>query len=488
MSGALITYGRSRLALRNSAVRIPFRYGSACLTRCPQAMLEVILEVDGKEQVGYSADCLPPSWFDKSPDKPYSQQIRDMVDAIEFAERVFEAEFSTPTNCFDGWLSSLAAVQHEGANRGWSPLLSSFGVSMVERAILDAAARRHGKSFSQALRGGLYGIRPGEVHLELAGSDPSEWLPARPADAVHVRHTVGLGDPLVSDEVSRAERQEDGRPQSLDEYIDRCGISYFKVKVSNRLEQDLERLRRIAGIIESRRGGDYRVTLDGNEQYGVASEFDQLVASIQEDPSLSTLWQNVLVIEQPLARQIALDPDHTAGIRTLSESKPVIIDESDGDLQSCAKALELGYRGVSSKNCKGPLKSVLNSGLLWSRNDRGVRSDYVMTGEDLCTVGVVSVQADLCLASALGLEHVEKNGHHFMPGLDYLPAGDQQAAIEAHEDFYEQQGESIGPRIVDGCFQVGSLRCAGFGFEVVPDIEEWTPADAWDFASLGLEE
>ena len=59
MSGAMITYGRSRLALRNSAVRIPFRYGSACLTRCPQAMLEVILKVDGKEQVGYSADCLP---------------------------------------------------------------------------------------------------------------------------------------------------------------------------------------------------------------------------------------------------------------------------------------------------------------------------------------------------------------------------------------------------------------------------------------------
>jgi hypothetical protein len=292
----------------------------------------------------------------------------------------------------------------------------------------------------------------------------------------------------VSDEVSRAERQEDGRPQSLDEYIDRCGISYFKIKVSNQLDQDLERLRRIAGIIESRRGGEYRATLDGNEQYGVAAEFDQLVAAIQEDPSLSTLWGNVLVIEQPLARQIALDPVHTGGIRTLSESKPVIIDESDGDLQSCAKALELGYRGVSSKNCKGPLKSVLNAGLLWNRNDRGVRSDYVMTGEDLCAVGVVSVQADLCLVTALGLEHVEKNGHHFMPGLDYLPAEDQQAAIGAHEDFYEQQGDSVGPRIVDGCFQVGSLRCAGFGFEVVPDIEAWTPADAWDFASLGLEE
>lgn len=485
---AQITYCESRLVLRNSAVRIPFRYGSACLTRCPQAMLELVVEVDGTRQAGYSADCLPPSWFDKTPEKPYSRQIEEMIAAIELSQQVCGDEFSTPTNCFDGWLSTLVQVQAEGERRGWSPLLSSFGVSMLERALLDATARRHNRTLSQALRSGLYGIRPGEVHVELAGAEPAEWLPARPADSIHVRHTVGLGDPLASEDISRQDRQKDGRPQSLDEYIDRCGISYFKIKVSNQLEQDLERLCRIASIIESRRGREYSVTLDGNEQYQEAAEFDELVDAVRAEPALKTLWDNVLVIEQPLARQIALQADHTSGIRQLSESKPVIIDESDGDLQSCALALELGYRGVSSKNCKGPLKSVLNAGLLWNRNDRGRRADFVMTAEDLCTVGVVSVQADLCLVAALGLEHVEKNGHHFMPGLDYLPEADQQAAVAAHDDFYEPQGESVGPRIEQGRFQIGSLQCPGFGFEVVPDMEQWTAADAWEFSTLGLEE
>jgi hypothetical protein len=483
-----VKYCESRLGLRNSAVRIPFRYGSACLTRCPQAMLELIVEVDGKQQAGYAADCLPPSWFDKSPDKSYSRQIEEMIGAIELAQRCFEDEMPSASSCFDAWLTVLGRVHAEGAHRGWSALLSSFGVSMVERALLDATARRHGQSFSRALRGGLYGIRPGEVHLELAGANVSEWLPLRQPKSLHVRHTIGLGDPLTSDEIAREDRQNDGRPQSLDEYIEQCGISYFKIKVSNQLDLDLERLRCIAGVIEARLAGQYRVTLDGNEQYGDAAQFDELVDAVRAEPDLETLWRNVLVIEQPLARSIALEHGHTDGIRELSRSKPVIIDESDGELDSFVQAMELGYRGVSSKNCKGPIKSILNAGLVWNRNQRGGTGDYVMTAEDLCTVGVVSVQSDLCLVAALGLEHVEKNGHHFMPGLDYLPLKDQQAALASHDDFYQQQGDSIGPRIEQGKFQVESLGCAGFGFDVVPNMDKWTSAGEWEFSSLGLEE
>ena len=65
----------------------------------------------------------------------------------------------------------------------------------------------------------------------------------------------------------------------------------------------------------------------------------------------------------------------------------MIIDESDGTLDA-TRAIG-GYRGVSSKNCKGAIKSLLNAGLTWLANDRGRRSDFPMTGEDLCRVGVV---------------------------------------------------------------------------------------------------
>ena len=217
-----------------------------------------------------------------------------------------------------------------------------------------------------------------------------------------MRHTIGLADPLTDDDLSPEDRVRDGLPQTLAEYLERTGIAYFKIKVSNRLEHDRSRLVRLAQLIEMHRGDAYHVTLDGNEQYKSAADFDQLIDVLRSTPELATLLANTLSIEQPLDRAVALDERHTNGVRRLSVTKPVIIDESDGELNSFADACELGYRGTSSKNCKGPIKAILNAGLVWLLNGRGATTDYVITGEDLCCVGMVSVQADTCLVGRTG--------------------------------------------------------------------------------------
>jgi hypothetical protein len=258
------------------------------------------------------------------------------------------------------------------------------------------------------------------------------------------------------------------------------------VKVSNQLDRDLERLSRIARLLEQYRGNDYALTLDGNEQYKRAEDLQQLIDAIRREKSLATLWDRVLAIEQPLERSVALKPEQTGGIRELSRTKPVIIDESDGTLHSYAEALERGYRGVSSKNCKGAIKSVLNAGLTWLKNDRGRRHDFLMTGEDLCSVGVIPTQSDLCLVATLGLQHVERNGHHYHPGLSYLPEPERQAALARHLDFYVEESGRIGPHLHDGRFRIGSLQCPGFGFAVEPDLASMERPEDWTFASLGL--
>ena len=50
----------------------------------------------------------------------------------------------------------------------------------------------------------------------------------------------------------------------------------------------------------------------------------------------------------------------------------MIIDESDGDLDAFKSAVKLGYRGVSTKNCKGIFKSFLNRSLVerWNRRSK----------------------------------------------------------------------------------------------------------------------
>ncbi len=477
----------TRLGLRNSTTRLPFRYGAACLTRCPQAVVRTKIEVDGRLVAGYAGDCLPPSWFDKSPHKDFAQQVDDMLTVIAWAEDAFRGAFSTPTRFFPAWYDALRHVHRRCAERQLPPLLASFGASLLERATIDAICRGCRANFATVVRANQLGIVAGDVHPSLAGLEPRDWLPHAPTTLIYVRHTVGLSDPLTSADVADTERLDDGFPQSLEAYVQRDGLRYFKVKVANDLEHDLPRLRKIAEVVERRRGPEYGVTLDGNEQYRRAVEFDGLVAAIRADPALVTFWKNVIAVEQPLERSIALDEAQTSGVRELSATKPVIIDESDGTLASYPRAIELGYRGVSSKNCKGPVKSLLNAGLTWLANDRGVRADYLMTGEDLCAVGVVPVQSDLCLVATLGLQHIERNGHHYHAGLSYLPLAEQEAALAAHPDLYARQHGVIAPRVVDGKFEIATLQCQGFGFAVEPDMDSMQSRDAWDFASLGVD-
>ena len=481
------TLKESRLGLRNSTTRIPFRYGNVCLERCPQAVLEATVEVSGEVHRGYSGDCLPPGWFDKTPGKDFRQQINEMVSAIAEGRRAFSLSAATPTDFFSAWMAAGESIDRWAADTGAQPLLASFGLSMIERAVMDALARATGNNLADALRQNLYQLRPGEVHQKLSGVAPAEWLPAKPPESIFVRHTVGLGDVLLSTELDEDQRLNDGFPQTLEEYIQQTGTRFFKIKVSNQLEHDLARLARIANLAQSYLGEEYGVTLDGNEQYKQAAQFDELIDAIRGTAALRTLWQNILWIEQPLERSIALDQQHTDGIRDLAEEKPVIIDESDGHCHSYRDAVSLGYRGVSSKNCKGAVRSILNAGLTWSLNQRGEQQRYFMSGEDLCSVGIIPVQSDLCLAVTLGLEHVERNGHMYHPGLSYLPEPAQRAALEAHPDFYAQQHGRIVPHVHQGRFDIGSLQCPGYGFATLPDMNDYESPDDWSFESLESE-
>jgi hypothetical protein len=409
-----------------------------------------------------------------------------MFQVIGLARTVFGEAFAVGTTFFPAWVSCQERINRQCADWKLPPLLASFGSSLMERAILDAACRRHTTSFAKAVRENLFGIDAALVHPQLRGAAPRDWLPATPERAVHVRQTVGLGDPLTSDEIPESDRLNDGWPQAIEDYATRRGVRYYKVKVSNRLEHDLERLTRLARLLQAHLGPDYRLTLDGNEQYKRAEDFEELVREIQSREELATLWKNVLVIEQPFDRTIALTPGRTGELRELSRVRPVIIDESDGTMDSYPQAIDLGYRGVSSKNCKGAIRSLLNAGLTWLHNDYGRRGDFTMTGEDLCSVGIVPTQSDLCLAATLGLQHVERNGHHYHPGLRYLPERERHAALAAHGDFYAEEHGIVGPRIAGGRLQIDSLHCVGFGFAVEPDMATMEPMETWKFESLGF--
>ena len=83
---------------------------------------------------------------------------------------------------------------------------------------------------------------------------------------------------------------------------------------------------------------------------GVAELWSKMKAS----RGCSGWSSSIIFIEQPVKRQQALERK-VAGI-----DKPVIIDESDDSLDAFPRAKALGYKGVSSKTCKGIYKSLIN--------------------------------------------------------------------------------------------------------------------------------
>jgi hypothetical protein len=444
------------------------------------------VDANGNDVFGYSAEALPPGWFDKRIGRTYEQQIRDQIDVIGYACNAFASALHSPGAFFPAWIHIQQLMHAYVIENDLPQLLGSFGASMAERAILDAIARAENVSFADAVRRNLYGIDAGSVHRELAGVAPRDWLPEKPAKRISVRHTVGLIDPLTAADISPSERLDDGLPQSLEDYVRSGSLRFFKIKVSNRLDFDIERLKAIATIIERYRGGDYAVTIDGNEQYTTIDDLEGFYEAVLDTPSLETFWQNTLIVEQPLDRAVALDEAHAAGLHKLSSIKPLIIDESDDSLDSYARAIGMGYRGTSSKSCKGPLKSLLNAGLTWHRNNHGQMNTYQMTGEDLSCVGMVALQSDLCLVSTVGLTHVERNGHHYYRGLSHLPRAEQERILDAHPDLYHMNGDRVCVRLDEGVLDIASLQCPGFGFAIEPDISIMTPAEEWKFDSLGL--
>src|SRR5437879_7530246 len=177
---------------------------------------------------------------------------------------------------------------------------------------------------------------------------------------------------------------------------------------------------------------------------------------------LNRLVSIIVFIEQPIKRQNALAAD----ISALSKEKPVIIDESDDSLDAFPHAKALGYRGVSSKTCKGVYKALINTArcATWG-------PQYFMTGEDLTVQAGLALQQDLALVSLLGLTHVERNGHHYVNGMAGLPAEEQDAFLRAHPDLYERSHGAVRLKIKDGDLQIGSLDCPGFASAAMPDWE-----------------
>jgi hypothetical protein len=283
---------------------------------------------------------------------------------------------------------------------------------------------------------------------DLRDDDIAQFLSRRQRlQRVAIRHTVGLDD-----QVEGSGGVADIRENS--------GARYFKLKLNGNPDADIARLIRIGKELATL-SYDYSVTLDANEQYADLSGLGALVDRLDRDTALKPIAAKLLYIEQPMPRDIF----RQSPLGALA-AFDFIIDEADDCYDAFPTARALGYRGISSKSCKGIYKSIVNAtrAAKWS----GPSEKFFITGEDLTCQAGLGVQQDLALGALIGVTHAERNGHHYVDGFGDTPAAEALAFLADHPDLYLRDGNRVRLSIHNGDLLTGSLTAPGFATGVHP--------------------
>jgi L-alanine-DL-glutamate epimerase-like enolase superfamily enzyme len=450
---------RVELARTPCRTRLPFRFGAVTVREADLLTCRVRADTGGVDAQGWSADLLVPRWFRKDIAREPVADAAALEACAREAARAFVAATAQPTSVHAAWhevFSERVTAEPEGA-----PYLleRGFGVALIERALLDAACRAAELPFAQALRRDLFG----------AGV-----FDASPHAEIEVRHTVGMLDLLRASEIPPEQRVNDGLPQALEEDIAAYGLRRFKIKIGAGHAQDRERLLALARLFADL-DLDPRVTLDGNEQFESLDALAELLEAVRTEPEGARLLARLDFIEQPLPRARTCEDAANRGLARVTDFAPLVLDEADARSDALARAAACGWSGVSVKNCKGTLRALEAARFCAARG-----GSLFQTSEDLTNLPVLSLQQDLCTATALGLAHAERNGHHYFHGLDHLPTALQREALTAHPDLYRPLGAGAALRI-----EGGRLRCAsavgarGYGHHLADHAESFaTVAEA----------
>ncbi len=428
----------------------PFRFGSVVITASVQVFVRAEIEVEGNgTTIGAGAEMLASKWFDKRAHLSPQQTVDGLRRALAIARELYLARSGFDT-AFGHHAAVIAAQVEACASEDIPPLAAGFGPAEIDKAILDALLRGLGINFFDGMAQNAAGI-DARLSPDLGEADIAQFLRGRQRlERVAVRHTVGMDD------------QVEGEGGVADPH-ENAGARYFKLKLKGDPEADAARLIRIGAELATL-PHDYSVTLDANEQYADLAALGGLVERLDRDAALKPIAEKLLYIEQPMPRDIF----RQSPLGQLSR-RDIIIDEADDSYDAFPAARALGYRGISSKSCKGIYKSIVNATRAAKWSAEGER--FFISGEDLTCQAGLAVQQDLALGALIGVTHAERNGHHYVDGFADTPAAEAEAFLSAHPDLYVRDGGKVRLSIHDGDLLTGSLTTPGFASKVHP---EWT--------------
>ncbi len=268
------------------------------------------------------------------------------------------------------------------------------------------------------------------------GKYPADYLVAERPLSLPAWHLVGGKDLLDAAELDGSE-PDDGYPVLLADWIERDGLSCLKVKLrGDDAAWDYDRLVSVGRL--ALEGSCPWLTTDFNctveEPRYVNEILDRLAAEQAE------IFDMILYVEQPFPYDLE---KYSIDVHSVSERKPLFMDESAHDWELVARGRELGWTGVALKTCKTQTGALLS--LCWAK-----QHGMDLMVQDLTNPMLAQVPHVLLAAHAGTIMGVETNAMQFYPDASLA-----EAAV--HPGLYTRRGGEVELSTLDG---------PGFGYGV----------------------
>ncbi len=436
--------------------RVPLKFGAESLNTVVCARAKITVETRfGRRAIGWGETPLSVQWA--WPGKqPFSFRLKRIEEfAIELAKQVGQMSISGHAmeigfELIENLIPYICVDQPGDIPDQRLPYLAKLIVASVfDQAIHDAYGNAndvdiydaYGKPFLDRPLADFF--VPGEIDEQVVGETADDRLVGRfldefiegsPPKELPVWHLVGGLDPIKPDEVT-ADHPADGYPVLLKDWIVTDGLECLKIKLrGNDADWDYRRLVDVGRI--GLPLGVKHLSADFNCMVRDVAYVNEILDRLQvEHPDV---WNAILYVEQPFPHQLEI---LKLDVRSVSNRKPLFLDESAHDWRHVEYGRLLGWSGVALKTCKTQTGALLS--MCWAKVH-----DMPLMVQDLTNPMLAQIPHVRLAAHSGTIMGVESNAMQFYPDASLAEA-------QIHPGLYRRVG---------GKLRLDTLGGVGFGY------------------------
>lgn len=443
-------------------MRLPLKFGTETVTSvtCARASVRVA-DRQGRTAEGWGETPLSVQWVwpGKTAYEERHQMMKDCCARLAEAWTQFGLSGHPIEVGHDFQEQVLPAILKElnrarsGAGEPMPRLAALVCCSVFDQAVHDAYGNllqrpvyeTYGSEFiSRDLSGFLEPAQDTDVSFQ--GRFAADFLLPKRVNQLPAWHLVGGLDLLEKSELTGNE-PTDGYPVLLADWIRRDGLKCLKVKLrGNDAEWDFQRMAKV-GRIAIEHGVEH-LSADFNCTVTDPAYVNDVLDRLRREHE--RVFAMTLYVEQPFPYELE---QHRIDVRTVSERKPLFLDESAHDWRMVKLGRELGWTGVALKTCKTQTGALLSA--CWAKA-HGLQ----LMVQDLTNPMLAQIPHVLLAAHVGTIMGVETNAMQFYP-----EASAPEASL--HPGIYRRH---------DGMIDLVTVRGPGFGYRVGEMRRELPPA------------